>query len=116
MTQNDSLPTIYTNMSWKGFTKAVGRLPALIAKSTGGIQETKDEDFLHLEEQFKMLDILARKLSDDTRKFKDSLSLMLHHQAELARLFTAIYSPLGTTVSCLGWDARVKFWSFSISR
>ena len=81
-------------MSWKGFTKAVGRLPAMIAKSTGGIQETKDEEFLHMEEQFKMLDSLARKLSDDTRKFKDSLSLMLHHQAELARLFTSIYAPL----------------------
>ena len=96
-------------MSWKGFTKAVGRLPALIAKSTGGAHETKDEEFLALQEQFKMLDTLARKLSDDTRRFKDSLSLMLHHQAELARLFTAIYAPLGGTVS---FDLRgVRFSS-----
>ncbi|KAJ3362651.1 hypothetical protein HDU91_003316 [Kappamyces sp. JEL0680] len=82
-------------MSWKGFTKAINRLPAMIAKSTGASQSSVDEEFNHLEAQFKLVDVLARKLGDDTRKFKDSLSLMLYHQAELAHLFTNIYMPLG---------------------
>lgn len=93
-------------MSLKGLTKALNRLPALISKSTGGLQETKDEDFLLLEEQFKTVDRLARKLSEDTRKFKDSLSLLLHHQDELARLFCVVYTPVQAEV-CV---CRVFLW------
>jgi amphiphysin len=104
-------------MSWKGFTKAINRLPTIIAQSTGSNKATQDPEFSNLEEQFKQVDVLARKLSQDTKKFKDSLSLMLHHQAELASLLTAIYMPLEAVITGdihsykeqqSGGDTRVK--------
>ena len=104
-------------MSWKGFTKAINRLPTIIAQSTGSNKATQDPEFSDLEEQFKQVDVLARKLSQDTKKFKDSLSLMLYHQAELASLLTAIYMPVGVVITGdihsykeqqSGGDKRVK--------
>jgi amphiphysin len=94
-------------MSWKGFTKAVGRLPAMISKQTGGIQETKDEEFLQMENVFKLLDQYARKLSTDSKSFKDSLVQMLAHQTSLAQVFSAIYEPI-LSVSCFFDDSRPK--------
>jgi BAR domain len=75
-------PTQY--MSWKGFTKAINRLPAIIAKQTGSQQETKDQEFSLLYESFKQIDIDCRLLSSETRKYKDSLTLVLFHQQTLA--------------------------------
>jgi amphiphysin len=81
-------------MSWKGFTKAVNRLPAMISKQTGGIQETKDDEYLQMEAVFRVLDEYARKLSLDAKTFKDSLVQMLAHQTSLAEVFCAIYEPI----------------------
>ncbi|KAJ2991405.1 hypothetical protein HDV02_003789 [Globomyces sp. JEL0801] len=51
-------------MSWKGFTKAVSRLPAMISKSAGG-QGSKDEEYLQLEDQFKHIEKFGKKLAAD---------------------------------------------------
>lgn len=42
------------------FTKAIVRLPALLAKQTGGIHESVDEEFALLEVDFKTLDRISR--------------------------------------------------------
>lgn len=77
-------------MSWKGFTKAINRLPALIAKQTGSSQETKDDEFTFLETQFKQVDLISRNLASETRKYKDSLTLVLHHQLALSNHFASL--------------------------
>ena len=88
-------------MSWKGFVKQVNRLPAMISKTTGGLQETKDEELLFLLEHFNKTDQLARKLSLDSKTFKDSLTMMLSHQASLAEVFCSIYEPICSVFYCL---------------
>lgn len=64
-----------------------------------GANATKDEEFAHYEDQLKQVDILARKLTDSTKSFKDSLSLMLAHQTSLAAEFAVIYAPLPLVLS-----------------
>ncbi|KAI8817347.1 uncharacterized protein EV422DRAFT_508947 [Fimicolochytrium jonesii] len=81
-------------MSWKGFQKAVTRLPTKLAQATGYASETVDDEFVALNEQFKRVELLARKLTDDAKKFKDSLSAMLAHQARFAETLVEVYRPV----------------------
>ncbi|KAI8904464.1 hypothetical protein EDD86DRAFT_249825 [Gorgonomyces haynaldii] len=78
-------------MSWKGFKKAINRLPATIGKATGNISETKDEEYEQYSQQLENLYTLAKKLSEDAKKFKDSLSLMLSHQSQIADEFVQVF-------------------------
>lgn len=82
-------------MSWKGFVKSVNRLPARLTKLG---DTTVDEDYNILEEQFKNLEIFAGKLAEDTKTFKDSLSLMLAHQSSLADKFCEVYNPITAVI------------------
>ncbi|KAL2915995.1 BAR adaptor protein Hob1 [Polyrhizophydium stewartii] len=81
-------------MSWKGFTKALARLPHQLAKSTGHSSETHDETYDVLEASFKQLETLAKQLKDDARRFRDQLGAMLAHQAGLANAFQDMFSSL----------------------
>ncbi|KAI8919993.1 hypothetical protein PhCBS80983_g01789 [Powellomyces hirtus] len=81
-------------MSWKGFSKAVTRLPTRLAQRTGYASETVDQEYQELEAQFKRLEGLARKFHEDAKKFKDSLSAMLAHQAQFAETLVQIYRPI----------------------
>ncbi|KAJ3048716.1 hypothetical protein HK097_010269 [Rhizophlyctis rosea] len=83
-------------MSLKGLQKAVARLPQRIAARTGYSDETVDTEYLELESQFKNLELYAKKLHDDARKFKDSLSAMLAHQATFAETLVDVYKPVTT--------------------
>ena len=80
-------------MSWKGFAKAVTRIPAHISKTTGGITETKDEEFLALEATFNNVDKACRNLADDAKALKDGLSMMMAHQDTIAQGFLHVYQP-----------------------
>ncbi|KAJ3019295.1 hypothetical protein HKX48_002240 [Thoreauomyces humboldtii] len=81
-------------MSWKGFSKAVTRLPTRLAQRAGYASESIDQEYLELESQFKRLDGLARKFSEDAKKFKDSLSAMLAHQTRFADTLVTVYRPI----------------------
>ncbi|KAJ3292847.1 hypothetical protein HDU76_007121, partial [Blyttiomyces sp. JEL0837] len=81
-------------MSWKGLTKAVARLPQMVMTKAGYSEETVDPEFAELEERFKSLDTNARKLHEDAKKFKDSLSLMLAHQESFAITLKEVYEPI----------------------
>ncbi|KAJ3126232.1 hypothetical protein HK100_010358 [Physocladia obscura] len=80
------------NMSLKGFTKAVARLPHLVMAKSGYTSETVDPEFADLEDRFKLLDTSARKLSDDAKKFKDALSSLLMHQELFAGTLLEYYN------------------------
>ncbi|KAI8592352.1 hypothetical protein BDZ88DRAFT_486806 [Geranomyces variabilis] len=81
-------------MSWKGLSKAVARLPTRLAQRTGYASETVDQEYLELEAQFKRLEGMARKFTEDAKKFKDSLSAMLAHQARFAEMLVQVYRPI----------------------
>ena len=49
------------HMSWKGFTKAISRLPHMVVRATGNAEETKDDQFDELETHFKLLETLINK-------------------------------------------------------
>ncbi|KAI8925293.1 hypothetical protein BC831DRAFT_512640 [Entophlyctis helioformis] len=86
-------------MSWKGFSKAVARLPHQLAKTAGyTTADTKDEEYDHYEASFKQLDTLARSLAGDARRFKDSLTLMLAHQTTVAQAFVDVFAVMGEEV------------------
>jgi amphiphysin len=75
-------------MSWKGFKKAVARMP----QSMGMAQPTsKDDEYEQLSLQVTEIHQLAKSLWDDSKRFKDSLSLMLAHQSEIADAFVDIF-------------------------
>ena len=80
-------------MSWKGFAKAVTRIPAHLSKSTGGTTETKDEEFIELETTFNNVDKACRSLSSDAKSLKDGLSMMMAHQDTIAQGFLRVYEP-----------------------
>lgn len=61
-----------------------------MGKGFGSLAETKDDEFEHLAVQASDLETLAKKLWDDAKRFKDSLSLMLAHQAAISEAFVAV--------------------------
>lgn len=57
-------------MSWKGFTKAVARLPHTLASKTGYAETTRDAEFQELVDSFYLLETLTKKLYEDAKTFK----------------------------------------------
>ncbi|KAJ3094299.1 hypothetical protein HDU96_001747 [Phlyctochytrium bullatum] len=82
-------------MSWKGFTKAVARLPQMVMAKAGYSDETVDPEFNELEERFKAFETEAKKLHEDAKKFKDALSCLLAHQASFAATLHEVYQTIG---------------------
>ncbi|KAJ3059699.1 hypothetical protein HK102_009865, partial [Quaeritorhiza haematococci] len=81
-------------MSWKGFSKAVARLPQVLAAKAGYAEETVDPEFNDLHDRFTSLEKEAKKLNEDARKFKDNLSMMLAHQASFGGTLRDVYAPV----------------------
>ncbi len=67
-------------MSWKGFTKAITRLPHLVMKKTGNAEETRDADFDALEATFERTREATERLLDDVCKYRDALRKVILHQ------------------------------------
>ncbi|KAI9100611.1 hypothetical protein DFS34DRAFT_494413 [Phlyctochytrium arcticum] len=88
-------------MSWKGFQKAVVRLPTRLAQRTGYSSESVDPEYRELETQFKHCDALATRLTAEAKKLKDSLSAMLAHQAKFANTLLEVYAPISGKASGL---------------
>ncbi|KAJ3186992.1 hypothetical protein HDU85_007030 [Gaertneriomyces sp. JEL0708] len=82
-------------MSWKGFAKAVTRLPTRLAQRTGYATETIDDEYQVLEQEFKHVQALATRLTDEAKKIKDSMSAMLAHQAQFSQTLLEAYRPIG---------------------
>lgn len=74
-------------MSWKGFQKAMSRLPHLVMKKTGGVDETVDEEFNRLEEIFNRNEEGLKRFVENIRKYKSAISNILGHQQGFMEVF-----------------------------
>ncbi|ORZ09382.1 hypothetical protein BCR41DRAFT_381662 [Lobosporangium transversale] len=80
-------------MSWKGFTKAVYRLPHAISTKTGIRDETKDPEFNELNNKFTLCEKITEKLLADICKYRDNVTALLNHQAEFGIVLAEVYDP-----------------------
>ncbi|TPX32298.1 hypothetical protein SmJEL517_g04559 [Synchytrium microbalum] len=94
-------------MSWKGLTKAVQRLPHQLRAKSGHAEVTADYEYDDMEAAFKALDLAAKKLNDDAKKFRDSLAGLLNHQAEFGNILSDVYLPLSGRAGRQGNDGEV---------
>lgn len=78
-------------MSWKGFTKAIGRLPARINK---GSSASNDEEYNAASKEILTCASETRVFYDKIRKVKDSLNAMLAHETNVARFYKEVFEPL----------------------
>lgn len=94
-------------MSWKGFQKAMSRLPhQMMSKKT---DVTKDADFIQLEKRFNETSKVADMLRAEGQLFRDKVSALLTHQSEMASFLSIIYSSqLGVEVEEGGVQRRVQ--------
>ncbi|CAH1762812.1 11748_t:CDS:2 [Entrophospora sp. SA101] len=81
-------------MSWKGTTKAIGRLPQQIKQKTKLRSSMKDYEYNDASKKFAEVANHAEKLHTDVVKFRDQVSLMLNHQANLSNLLVEVYNPI----------------------
>ncbi|KAL7321437.1 BAR adaptor protein Hob1 [Mucor circinelloides] len=94
-------------MSWKGFQKAMSRLPHQIMSKKGDV--TRDEGFIQLETRFIETTKMADRLRAEAQAFRDSVSALLTHQAEMASYLSVIYSQhIGVEVEEGGVQRRVQ--------
>ncbi|KAJ9068757.1 BAR adaptor protein Hob1 [Entomophthora muscae] len=82
-------------MSWRGFKKAVERIPANVKCAVGGNKAVKDETFDRLEAQFKILEAEVEKMLGHTKHFKESTQALVNHQLLLATALKEIYETNG---------------------
>ncbi|KAI3641175.1 hypothetical protein MIR68_000781 [Amoeboaphelidium protococcarum] len=84
-------------MSWKGFKKAVNRLPHQFQSNMGMVDQsiqTKDEEFDFYKQQFEDLNALTLKLQDASAKYKESVAKMLNHQVSFAKTMVEVYEEI----------------------
>lgn len=60
-------------MSWKGFTKAISRLPHMILQKTGVADGAHDGDFDELHKRYLAAHTITNRLSDDLSRYRDIL-------------------------------------------
>ncbi|KAF9357048.1 hypothetical protein BGX34_009621 [Mortierella sp. NVP85] len=80
-------------MSWKGFTKAVSRLPHTLSTRTGFRDATTDVEFQEMNKKFTECEKAATTLLDEVCKYRDSVTALLNHQAEFGIVLSEIYDP-----------------------
>lgn len=77
-------------MSFRGFSKAISRLPHLLLQKTGRVQQTKDQEFITIIQTFNKSLSTIEKLISDILKYNDSLHSFLQHQRSLIECLTRI--------------------------
>lgn len=76
-------------MSWKGFQKAVSRLPHQIMSKKAEV--TRDTEFMAQEKRFTDLTKIVDQFQKDIQAFRDAIAALLGHQAKMASFLTVIY-------------------------
>ncbi|KAK4511003.1 uncharacterized protein ATC70_012208 [Mucor velutinosus] len=85
----------------------MSRLPHQIMSKKGDV--TRDEGFIQLETRFNETTKMADRLRAEAQAFRDSVSALLTHQAEMASYLSVIYSQhLGVEVEEGGVQRRVQ--------
>ncbi|KAF9112075.1 hypothetical protein BGX27_004024 [Mortierella sp. AM989] len=80
-------------MSWKGLTKAVSRLPHTLSTKTGIRDATTDHGFKEMNNRFTACEKATDTLLMEVRKYRDSVTALLNHQAEFGIVLAEIYDP-----------------------
>jgi amphiphysin len=62
-------------MSWKGFSKAISRLPQQLATATGMTHETKDLEFDDLHQKFTQAEQRLKSLTQDAVALQDQMTM-----------------------------------------
>ncbi|KAF9419179.1 hypothetical protein BGZ94_009495, partial [Podila epigama] len=78
-------------MSWKGFTKAVSRLPHTISTKAGIRDGTTDFQFKELCTRFTACEKTTTEFLTEICKYRDSVTAMLNHQAEFGIALAEVY-------------------------
>ncbi|KAI9237626.1 MAG: hypothetical protein BYD32DRAFT_415898 [Podila humilis] len=78
-------------MSWKGFTKAVSRLPHTLSTKTGIRDETTDYEFKELSTRFTNCEKTTTVFLAEICKYRDSVTAMLNYQAEFGIVLAEVY-------------------------
>ncbi|ORY01847.1 BAR-domain-containing protein [Basidiobolus meristosporus CBS 931.73] len=85
-------------MSWKGFKKAVERLPSQMMSKVGRIEETVDPELKRLVDHFSQLEAAAIRLNADAIKYRDSIVSLLDTQASFGNSLVDLYNPISDTL------------------
>ncbi|CAI2177929.1 1405_t:CDS:2 [Funneliformis geosporum] len=81
-------------MSWKGTSRALGRLPQHIRAKTGLGTSTQDTDYDDILNRFVELHNKTEQMYKDAVKFRDGISFILNHQANFSDIMVELYNPI----------------------
>ncbi|KAJ1918098.1 BAR adaptor protein Hob1 [Mycoemilia scoparia] len=81
-------------MSWKGFKKAMERLPHQVTSKMGKGSKTIDDDYEVQRERFKDIETIIKKIFEDASKFRDGITNALKYQENFLQLIKDLYCPI----------------------
>jgi hypothetical protein len=93
--------------SRKGFQKAVVRLPHIVKRKAGRINETSDVEYENFEGQFSVAEECSKRLVEESKKYKESIKQMLEGHEELIEAFKQILfssEQQSNTNSAIEWN------------
>ncbi|KAI9505973.1 hypothetical protein BX070DRAFT_187033 [Coemansia spiralis] len=83
-------------MSWKGFKKALERMPHQIQSKISRSVTTVDDDYENLKSQFVEMEKSVKELFRHATEFRDSIRNMLIYQTAYLEQVLAVYKPIST--------------------
>ncbi|KAJ2854304.1 BAR adaptor protein Hob1 [Coemansia erecta] len=83
-------------MSWKGFKKALERMPHQIQSKIRSTVTTVDSEYEDYKMQFVEMERSTKDLFKHTAEFRDSIRSMLIYQAAYLEQVLALYKPIST--------------------
>ncbi|KAJ2157396.1 BAR adaptor protein Hob1 [Coemansia sp. RSA 552] len=83
-------------MSWKGFKKALERMPHQLQTKIGRGSKTVDSEFDELQVRFVELERVTKELFQQTAQFRDGIRGMLVYQSAYLEHVLAMYRPIST--------------------
>lgn len=84
-------------MSWKGFKKAVERLPENVKQKVGSTKESLDEMFNVQEVRLRAMEGEIENLLAQLKQFKVSITALLNHQNQVAIILKEQFDSYGET-------------------
>ncbi|EHA48644.1 reduced viability upon starvation protein 167 [Pyricularia oryzae 70-15] len=86
-------------MSFKGFTKSLGRAPQQFKSKFNIGEHTKDPVYIDAERRFQELETETKKLHNESKRYFDAINAMLNHQIAFSKAMTEIYRPISGRMS-----------------
>ncbi|KAJ2785065.1 BAR adaptor protein Hob1 [Coemansia javaensis] len=85
-------------MSWKGFKKALERMPHQLQSKIGRGAKTTDPEFDDLQARFVAMEKVTKELFQQATRFRDGLHGLLVYQSAYLEHVLALYRPISTDV------------------